>query len=152
MSARRPNRRQNDPSNGGRWTGAVVRACGPHEVGLLDLAVQMDSSMIFPVLSPGDLSDALVSVRLLGVDALGGVFQQNATGFEPLSVSSFHVTFDAGPQPIDADKPWALYLPAQSPLYRPAAGGVVRGWLDPAQGSPGPVEPAGWIVCSTFVL
>lgn len=152
MSARRPNRRQFDSSTGPRYAGAVVRSVSPFDADPWDVAVQFDSAMIFPVLVGGPLSDAKIQILMLGVDAVGGVWRQDCTVFTPLSESAVRITFSAGAVALDSDKPHAVYLPANSALFRPANGGVVRGWLDPAEVVFVDPGPAGWIVCSAFVL
>lgn len=152
MSARRPNRRQFDSASGPRYSGAVIRSVAPVGLSLLELAVQFDSEMVFPAVAAGDLPDALQAINLLGVDALGGLWSQPSIAFTVLGVSSFSVEFDAGMVALDSDKPWSLYVPSQSAFFRPANGGLVRGWLDDSLGITGLVVPGGWISCSHFVL
>lgn len=152
MATRRPNRRQFDASTGPRFQGSTIRSVAPVFASPVDVAVQCDSSLIFPAVVGDDLSLALDAIRLVGVDALGGVFNNAALSFAPVSDSAFELVFSAGPVALDSDKPHAYYIPADCPLVRPAQGGVLRGWLDPTLFPASQPGVGGWVVCAQFVL
>lgn len=128
----------------------MIRAVSPFTTGLYDLAVQCDSALVYPLSDSPTFGDFIDDFVLCGVDAVGSPFKEQATNLIVIDDSSFRVLFGTHPVEIDADQPWALYVPAASPLVKPANGGVLRGWLDPVV--VGLVNPgvSGWISCSNF--